>query len=834
MKYLHRLGVKVFVFFFPDPKSSFRLKMKWLVTEIVLTKRRLFSPFKKLIHFTKRKLKPLKLAIENLRKRLDPNYEKEKAEKLWSAAWSSKVVYRKKLFLKWSESIAPFLKRNIDDLPEASTPERKKFCLVARPGSSHFMEPVLRSISDNYEIFYQPYIDQDFIASADQYDYIWFEWGSAGWALSQFKHFVENTEDRRCALIIRVHDFELKRNDILSFTDWNVADRIVFINNSALNEFIQKVPTVDRDKLIFLPNVVSEGAFRPPQVIRKTSKNILINMIKITPRKGVDYALKAFNKLLSVDDSYTLTIRTTDLTDPDELKKVRKKIARLKLPVEKLMLRVDNEEELHGRSNDEIAFDVGTNFSVAQMYQDFDIIWSTSQREGFHYAIAEGILSGLLPVVRNWEWGQAKDFWEPYVKQDTREFVAETLRIGSLSFEAKQLEVSENKKFVLERFGEKSSKAELTRFLESCSGDPISKSDLSVQEKSRKKRVVFFAHNHLYAENPRGGEKSSAEVLRGLKDRGYECLVVVQNRKSKNLERAFFDHDMPLISLPGETFKLGIKEIMLWWQPDVAMVWEIPTLDMWDVCKSRNIPYIVFIRFWHIVAPPPYVNLLEQKQDPEFLKSRKPVFENAHTVISNSLNTAEVIQHLYQKDSVVSYVPVQKLEKIESEQKFVTLINPGKTMGAENLIYEIAKLLPDVQFKVYQGDPSNDLSENITHAPYCDKTYNYIFKDTKLFLFPFKGHPCGTGRVVFECYHLDIPVIGSTVAGLPEVIPKEHLISSTDDPAEWVEVIKQVLADLDNEVSKVKNIAEGFAAKDQLDIVYKSVEQAISDIECVT
>ncbi|MFT6045953.1 MAG: glycosyltransferase involved in cell wall biosynthesis [Arenicella sp.] len=817
MKFIYTLLLKRFVMIFPERNDPVRVILKSFITNLLLFKRKSIAPFKSLKKQIKKLLHPIKQRYIEYKIRTDPRWGKRYTHTLWSAVWKENAVYKKDLFFKWSESVGQFLNRTHSQVPfqNSSLP---KLCLVGRPGSTHFVEPVIKSLSKDFEIYYQPFFSDEFLTDAENYDVIWFEWGTSGWPMTQLRLLKESGGLLKTKLIIRVHDFELNRPDVMNFTDWELADKIVFINRSALQDFSDKHPTISKHSLVFIPNIVNENSFSLKD--SSSEHRILINCIKLSERKGLNNALTLFEKVFQRDPRYRLTIRTTSISDRASLNKLRKDIYKLKLPEGVVNLRVDNEEEIAGVSQSTIAFDIATNYSISKMYHEFDILWSTSSREGFHYAIAEGMLSGLFPVVRNWEWGQPNDFWEGYVAESDQDFIEKTLGFSQQN-ECEKRELSKNyRSYVIEKFGLDVSRKRLFSdlFKESI--------DVSVTRTRSTKRVIFFAHNHLYAENPRGGEHSSAEVLRGLRSQGYECLVVVQNRKSKRLERCTYDNGMPVISLPGEVFRLGIKEIMLWWQPDVAMVWEIPTLDIWDVCKSRGIPYIVFVRFWHIVAPPPYINLLEQEQDPAFLVLRKPVFQNAHTIISNSKNTAEVIDHLYQKESTISYVPVQKLESLKQDAKYITLINPGKTMGAEDLIYKIAAAMPDFQFKIFQGDERHADSNNIVYAPYCDQGYNYMFADTKLFIFPFEGHPCGTGRVVFECYYLGIPVIGSRSAGLPEIIPEEHLVDSTADLESWISRIRLALVDYPASQKKIAGIADKFTAESQLKIVYDAVESA--------
>ena len=51
--------------------------------------------------------------------------------------------------------------------------------------------------------------------------------------------------------------------------------------------------------------------------------------------------------------------------------------------------------------------------NLQQWYSGISVIASTSTHEGFHYAVAQGMLTGCEPLVFNWS--TAKDFYDPWV-----------------------------------------------------------------------------------------------------------------------------------------------------------------------------------------------------------------------------------------------------------------------------------------------------------------------------------------------------------------------------------------------------------------------------------
>jgi glycosyltransferase involved in cell wall biosynthesis len=64
---------------------------------------------------------------------------------------------------------------------------------------------------------------------------------------------------------------------------------------------------------------------------------------------------------------------------------------------------------------------------LQKFYKNKSVVLSTSEHEAFHYAVAEGALCGLKPVVWDWEWGRAKDLWGRYVKNSIEEMAESVL-----------------------------------------------------------------------------------------------------------------------------------------------------------------------------------------------------------------------------------------------------------------------------------------------------------------------------------------------------------------------------------------------------------------------
>jgi glycosyltransferase involved in cell wall biosynthesis len=318
-----------------------------------------------------------------------------------------------------------------------------------------------------------------------------------------------------------------------------------------------------------------------------------------------------------------------------------------------------------------------------------------------------------------------------------------------------------------------------------------------------------------------------ARVMEYLRDEGYECLIVVANRKNEKFERDNTS-GFPIISVPHRQFSRAVLDILEWWRPDVALTWSLPAKEIAPICAGKGIPYIVFVRYWHLFNPPPYHDLLTDPIDVEQQRKILPIFKNASAVIAIAEHVRKVIRRFFDVDSVVSYVPVEKREPLLpiEQRKYVTLVNPRKA-GGKFIVTQLAQRNPDIDFLVIEAATRDTYPPNVTKRPYIDDTYEGVFKDTKVLLFPFDEDPCGTGRVVYEAYYLGIPVLSVDKGGLSEVIPKEHLVAEYDRVDEWERKLKKTLAQFPGISHQVKSLMQGYSEMEELDKIRRAIDGAV-------
>jgi hypothetical protein len=118
--------------------------------------------------------------------------------------------------------------------------------------------------------------------------------------------------------------------------------------------------------------------------------------------------------------------------------------------------RIEKSEYLDGR----VEFSPFDN-RVSEWYERVDFILSPSDHESFHYALADGVISGCFPVI--WPWaGAAGIYPSDWVVEDIEAaamFVSSVLGLGARERDAIRIK---NRDVLVQRYGEETVFAGLT------------------------------------------------------------------------------------------------------------------------------------------------------------------------------------------------------------------------------------------------------------------------------------------------------------------------------------------------------------------------------------
>lgn len=231
-----------------------------------------------------------------------------------------------------------------------------------------FIEPLIKPLSERYEIklFNGDNLEQmnELMAWADL---AWFEWCD--------NLLIQATRlPKTCRIICRLHSYEAF-TDMPSQVDWSRVDRLVFVNQSVLNLFKQQVKEPVPVCIIY--NGVDPDRFTLPKDKRTTKRIASVGYINY--KKNPQLLLYAFEKIHQYDPEYSLHIAGSHQDSRIELY---------------------FQQYLQGK-NLPIYFD-GWVEDMPAWYEDKSYVISTSLFESFHYSIAEGMASGLIPLIHRW------------------------------------------------------------------------------------------------------------------------------------------------------------------------------------------------------------------------------------------------------------------------------------------------------------------------------------------------------------------------------------------------------------------------------------------------
>ena len=223
----------------------------------------------------------------------------------------------------------------------------------------------------------------------NQADIIFCEWGLANAAWYSINNISKKP------LYIRIHAQEV-REKARKITNKIMIDNVsgfIFVSERVMNEALAlwKWP---KEKCHLIPNFVLDQEYidsHPDEL------GCSLGIVGITPQsKRFDRALDLLEELVKQDFDARLYIKGYR---PEEYSWMHAPSRRKELDYYfKLYDRIEHSPAINGR----VIYD-GFSNDVARWYQKIDFILSPSDHESFHYALADGVLSGCIPIVWSWE-----------------------------------------------------------------------------------------------------------------------------------------------------------------------------------------------------------------------------------------------------------------------------------------------------------------------------------------------------------------------------------------------------------------------------------------------
>lgn len=199
-------------------------------------------------------------------------------------------------------------------------------------------------------------------------DVAWFEW------CDQFTNTVLAGPKYK-PTIVRLHSYEYF-TDMPSHLNPEKYDKMVFVSETVKQLCLKKFQ-IPAEKAVVIPNGVNMNKFSIPADKKFNKKIAWIGSLNY--KKAPELALHLFYHIWKNDPEYTFHIAGTF---QDE---------RIHMYCSTLMERMPFKIQYDGHVED-----------IPKYLEDKDFVLSTSLFESFQYSIAEGMASGVVPLVHGW------------------------------------------------------------------------------------------------------------------------------------------------------------------------------------------------------------------------------------------------------------------------------------------------------------------------------------------------------------------------------------------------------------------------------------------------
>lgn len=212
------------------------------------------------------------------------------------------------------------------------------------------------------------------------------------WALDNAVFF-SNNKPLVSKLIVRLHSQELRlfKKKFLDKINWKNVDALIVISPKIKEDLLKYYPFLI-NIIIYIPNYVHEKKISIDN--KKFDKNFKIGMLGFVPAlKRIDLAFSLISRLRNYDNRYKLFIKGKH---PNDYIWMRNRVGQLdwySKVFEKFSELIDKKIIIFEDADED----------VASWYEKIGIILSMSDVEGSHQVVAEGILSGCVPIIRNWD-----------------------------------------------------------------------------------------------------------------------------------------------------------------------------------------------------------------------------------------------------------------------------------------------------------------------------------------------------------------------------------------------------------------------------------------------
>lgn len=231
-----------------------------------------------------------------------------------------------------------------------------------------FIDPVIESLKTQHEVrIFEKGSEADMRSLLEWCDLAWFEWCD--------QLVIAATKlPKKCKMICRLHSYEVF-SEMPRQVDWSKIDHLVLVSDAVkdLLSYNFKVPA----PISVIHNGVDLNKFQIPAEKPLGKKVCSIGYINY--KKNPSLLLYCFKAIHEHDPGYTFHIAGEHQD------------ARIQVYFAHLLPKLNIPVQFDGWVED-----------IPAYMRDKDYVISTSLFESFHYSIAEGMASGVLPLIHDW------------------------------------------------------------------------------------------------------------------------------------------------------------------------------------------------------------------------------------------------------------------------------------------------------------------------------------------------------------------------------------------------------------------------------------------------
>ena len=271
-------------------------------------------------------------------------------------------------------------------------------------------------------------------------DVIFCEWGLA--------NAVWHSENKRegTKLFVRIHLQEIdERASKFGYKmDQDAVDGYIFVEEGVRRTAIEMFD-IPWEKTHLIPNFLLDDEYQDNAHTKHNDEIVRLGMVGIIPqRKRFDLAVELLARLIDDGKESSLAIKGPR---PEHLDFMRAPERALEL---EYYQEVYDRIAADPRLTDAVSFEPWGN-DVSSWYRNVDFILSPSDFESFHYAVADGILSGCTPLI--WSWEGADEVYDPnWIIGDTDEALAQIEKTRSLSQSERLKKAAQKRELLTERY----------------------------------------------------------------------------------------------------------------------------------------------------------------------------------------------------------------------------------------------------------------------------------------------------------------------------------------------------------------------------------------------